>query len=121
MNSIERRAKQMLAMHGPDTEREVMLRIDAAQRYSNRLEADFWWRILEARKQPRALLAGSLPQLPRPVPGALVRRGSDISLIESGTLSPCHHIAREYYGVSSICFWNRAGQLMHRRTPVLCQ
>lgn len=51
MNSIERQAKQMLAMHGPDTEQEVLLRIDAAVRYSNRLEADFWRRILEAVKR----------------------------------------------------------------------
>jgi hypothetical protein len=51
MNSIERRAKQMLAMHGPDTEQEVQLRIDAALRYSNRLEADFWRRIQEALRQ----------------------------------------------------------------------
>jgi hypothetical protein len=51
MNSIERRAKQMLAMHGPETEQEVLMRIDAALRYSNRLEADFWRRILEAVKR----------------------------------------------------------------------
>ncbi len=41
----------MLAMHGPETEQEVLMRIDAALRYSNRLEADFWRRILEAVKR----------------------------------------------------------------------
>lgn len=44
-------ARSLLRMHGPETEQEVLMRIDAALRYSNRLEADFWRRILEAVKR----------------------------------------------------------------------